>query len=234
MPPTIEIITRLLLGALLGGVIGWERHSHGRPAGLRTHILVSLASTLVMVVSEFNRDAAAIGAANVSLDPNRLAAGAITGVGFLGAGVIVKSGGSVQGLTTAASLWALSVIGLAVGAGMYVPALMSFAVAWFALWVLRKVEGGISRLTYRVITVVEKGSGSLPAIRAILARHQLSIEGLDVERDVARIESTVRLAVSHRGEAPPEGLLEDLSSLPSVSRVSITAAPDAFRPSAGG
>src|SRR5512143_1610496 len=98
MPSTPELVARLLLGALLGGVIGFERHTHGRPAGLRTHILVCLASTLVMIVSEYYHHLASLDPSYVRVDPIRLAAGAITGVGFLGAGVIVKAGGSVQGL----------------------------------------------------------------------------------------------------------------------------------------
>lgn len=104
------MIIRLLLAGLMGGIIGLERESHGRPAGLRTHIIVSLGSCLIMLVSIYGFEDAG------NRDPARLAAQVISGIGFLGAGTILREGATIIGLTTAASLWVVAGIGLAMGA----------------------------------------------------------------------------------------------------------------------
>ena len=113
------IILRLVLSVVFGGLVGIEREVHGRAAGLRTHILVSLGSALFMITSLL------VGASYGhlgSVDPSRIAAGVVTGIGFLGAGAIIRFGISIRGLTTAASIWAVAAIGLAVGAGLYIAA----------------------------------------------------------------------------------------------------------------
>jgi putative Mg2+ transporter-C (MgtC) family protein len=146
-------LIRLLLGTLLGGIIGFEREAHGRPAGLRTHLLVCLASVLIMIVSEEYYHISAVNPDFIRIDPARIAAGAITGVGFLGAGVIIKSGFNVQGLTTAACLWIVSAIGLSVGAGLYTPAVFSTVISFLALWSLRRVERGMETLKFKHLSV---------------------------------------------------------------------------------
>src|SRR3990172_10496382 len=135
-----DIIVRLLLGTLLGGIIGFERQTHGRPAGFRTHLLVCVASVLVMMVSEYYHYLSLWDPSYVRADPGRIAAGAITGIGFIGAGVIVKMGFNVQGLTTAACLWIVSIIGLSIGSGLYVLGTMGFVITYLALWLLRQWE----------------------------------------------------------------------------------------------
>ena len=131
------MLARLLVAALLGGAVGLEREHKKRAAGLRTHLLVSLGSALVMVTAEHvvrNYQ----GIANV--DPTRLGAQVISGIGFLGAGTIIKQGASVKGLTTAASLWAVACVGLAVGAGHYYAALFAVAIIYGALVLLERFE----------------------------------------------------------------------------------------------
>ncbi len=113
------ILLRLLLSAILSGLVGLEREIHGRAAGLRTHILVGVGSTLFMLTSILV--ALLYGDAG-GVDPSRIAANVVTGIGFLGAGAIIRYGASIRGLTTAASIWAVSAIGLAVGAGLYIAA----------------------------------------------------------------------------------------------------------------
>lgn len=131
------VIFRILLSAFLGGLIGLERELHRRGAGLRTHILVSVGSTLVMLTSlhvfDMYRD-------KVPLDPARIAAGVITGIGFLGAGAIIRMGEGVKGLTTAASLWVTAAIGLAIGCGFYFASIFTTIAVFFALFFLRKLE----------------------------------------------------------------------------------------------
>jgi len=112
-----EVILRLLLSAFFGGLVGMEREANNRPAGLRTHVLVSLGSTLIMMISI---DAfRGMGASGNGGEPARLAAQVVSGIGFLGAGTILRDGTNIKGLTTAASLWVCGGIGLAVGSGYY-------------------------------------------------------------------------------------------------------------------
>ena len=131
------IMWRLLLTLLLCGLIGLERQIHRRTAGFRTHILVGMGSCLIMLTSLYIFD---IYKSQVALDPARIAAGVITGIGFLGAGAIIRYGESVKGLTTAASLWVSAGIGLAVGCGFYPAALWTTFFTVVVLFCLRYVE----------------------------------------------------------------------------------------------
>ncbi len=133
----LEIFIRLLLALVLSGFIGLERQIHRRTAGLRTHILVGLGSCLIMLTSLY---IFAIYKNEVPLDPARIAAGVITGIGFLGAGAIIRDREGIKGLTTAASLWVVAGIGLATGCGFYKAALFTTALALITLFFLRYVE----------------------------------------------------------------------------------------------
>jgi putative Mg2+ transporter-C (MgtC) family protein len=133
----IQIIIRLILSVVLSGLIGLERQVHRRTAGLRTHILVSLGSCLIMLTSQYVFD---IYKDKVALDPARIAAGVITGIGFLGAGTIIRERQEVKGLTTAASLWVVAGIGLAVGIGFYNAAVYTTVLALIVLFLLRYIE----------------------------------------------------------------------------------------------
>lgn len=135
-----QIILRLFLSALLSGLIGLERQVHRRAAGLRTHILVSIGSTLIMLTSLYIFD---IYKDKVPVDPARIAAGVITGIGFLGAGTIIRYGEEIRGLTTAASLWVVAALGLAVGCGFYVAAIATTLFVLLALMFLRRLESKI-------------------------------------------------------------------------------------------
>jgi putative Mg2+ transporter-C (MgtC) family protein len=132
-----QIIVRLVLSVILGGLIGLERQLHRRNAGLRTHILVTLGSCLIMLTSLYVFD---IYKNEADLDPSRIAAGVITGIGFLGAGTIIRDRDGIKGLTTAASLWVVSGIGLAVGCGFYKAGVYTALLALVALILLRKIE----------------------------------------------------------------------------------------------
>ncbi|MBU1727619.1 MAG: MgtC/SapB family protein [Candidatus Omnitrophica bacterium] len=133
----MQVIVRLLLAVVLSGLIGLERQFHKRTAGLRTHILVSLGSCLIMLTSLYVFD---IYSSKVPLDPTRIAAGVITGIGFLGAGTIIRDREGIRGLTTAASLWAVAGIGMAVGCGFYVGAVFTSVLVLVVLFFLRYIE----------------------------------------------------------------------------------------------
>lgn len=134
----MQVIIRLVLSVILSGLIGLERQLHRRTAGLRTHILVSLGSCLIMLTSLYVFD---IYKNKVPLDPARIAAGVITGIGFLGAGTIIREREKVVGLTTAASLWVVAGIGLAVGCGFYSASIFTTVLALVVLFFLRYIEG---------------------------------------------------------------------------------------------
>ncbi len=135
----MTIVIRLSISFVLGGLVGLERELYGRAAGLRTHIMVSIGSCLIMLTSLYVFD---IYKSLTSVDPARIAAGVITGIGFLGAGTILRSGEGegIRGLTTAASLWVVAAIGLAVGIGFYSAALFTTALVLIALLFLGRFE----------------------------------------------------------------------------------------------
>lgn len=156
MPEFLELTDglKLLLAALAGALVGLERHIHGRAAGMRTNMLVATASALIMLLSEkYYLLMPVLDPAVIRIDPSRLAAGAITGVGFLGAGVIIKNRASVVGLTTAATVWLVSAIGLAFGAGMYTLAVTGVVLALFSLFLMDLLEKRVPEAQYRVFAI---------------------------------------------------------------------------------
>lgn len=135
-----QMILRLILTVFLSGFIGLERQIHRRSAGLRTHILVSLGSCLIMLTSMYIFD---IYKDKAQLDPARIAAGVITGIGFLGAGTIIRESEGIRGLTTAASLWVVAGIGLAVGCGFWKAAFVTAVLSLIVLLLFREVEAKV-------------------------------------------------------------------------------------------
>jgi putative Mg2+ transporter-C (MgtC) family protein len=146
---------RLLLASLLGALIGLEREIHGRTAGFRTHLLVSLGSALFVIVSiEFYRRFGNFsGTGMVGVDPGRVAAQVVVGIGFLGAGAIIREKASVRGLTTAACLWIAAAIGVACGVGLFMLSVLVTAIALLSLIALKKIEGVLARDSYALLTV---------------------------------------------------------------------------------
>ena len=134
----VELTVRLVVALLLGAIIGWEREMQRMPAGFRTHALVALGSAVFTVVSAY----AFTGPGS---DPTRVAAQIVSGIGFLGGGAILHHGGSVRGLTTAASLWAVAAVGMAAGAGLFVMAAVSAVLVIVALEVFQRLERSLKR-----------------------------------------------------------------------------------------
>src|SRR5438270_1555736 len=142
------MFVRLLTAVLAGGVIGYERSYHGRPAGFRTHALVCTASSVLMLVTVYEAHWVPVTGYAVQLDPTRMAQGIMTGIGFLGAGVIVKEGLSVRGLTTAASIWITAAIGILAGIGFYFPLVISVALTLGVLALFRWIEARMPSQAY--------------------------------------------------------------------------------------
>jgi putative Mg2+ transporter-C (MgtC) family protein len=216
-----EILIRLLLGALVGGMIGYERQIHGRPAGLRTHILVCIASVLVMIVSEYYHYLGTMDSSYVRVDPGRIAAGAITGVGFIGAGVVLKTGLTIQGLTTAASIWVISAIGLSLGAGLYTAGLVTSLITIATLTTLRIAERKMSKLSSRFLTVTVDETAREEDITSLITRAGLKIDNTDYESFPDAEKKVFHFTVALYREESIKSLFEKLSAMKSVKRVSI-------------
>jgi putative Mg2+ transporter-C (MgtC) family protein len=216
-----EILIRLLLGALVGGMIGYERQIHGRPAGLRTHILVCIASVLVMIVSEYYHYLGTMDSSYVRVDPGRIAAGAITGVGFIGAGVVLKTGLTIQGLTTAASIWVISAIGLSLGAGLYTAGLVTSLITIATLTTLRVAERKMSKLSSRFLTVTVDETAREEDITSLITKAGLKIDNTDYESFPDAEKRVFHFTVMLHREESIKSLFDKLSSMKSVKRVSI-------------
>jgi putative Mg2+ transporter-C (MgtC) family protein len=160
----VELITRLMLSAALGSVIGFERERLSWAAGLRTHMLVCVGSTLLMIVSAYGFTE--VLSDHVVLDPSRVAAQVVSGIGFLGAGSILLRGEIIRGLTTAASLWSVAAVGLAVGGGLYTAAIAATVIILIIL-------AGIKPLEQRFITVKQRRQLTLLVNRGSLSFHTL-------------------------------------------------------------
>ena len=155
----LELVLRIVVGTALGGVIGYERDIHGRPAGLRTHAVVALASATFMVVSTHLAYYQHYKAGDlVEVDGSRIAASVVSGIGFLAGGAILRNGITVQGLTTAAGLWLVAAIGLCAGGGMYIESVAATVVGIAALTILRRFEDKDDRVRRRLSLTLEEGA----------------------------------------------------------------------------
>jgi putative Mg2+ transporter-C (MgtC) family protein len=149
----LTMVTHLLVATIAGALIGFERSYQGRPAGFRTHTLVCLASALLMLLAIYQSAWFTASVEIVRVDPTRMAQGIMTGIGFLGAGVIVKEGASVRGLTTAASIWITAAIGILAGVGFYFPVVVATLLTLGTLSMFRWIEARMPALFYVQHTV---------------------------------------------------------------------------------
>src|SRR5262245_34500033 len=177
-----EIVFRLIAALVAGGLIGLERSYRGRAAGFRTHALVCVASSLLMLVTVYESHwfHQASGGARVAIDPTRMAQGIMTGIGFLGAGVIVKEGLSVRGLTTAASIWVTASIGILTGIGFYFAAGLGTLLTLGTLSLFRWIEGKIPTEHYANFTLrfARDAAVAEAEVRALVAKHGFSVYNL--------------------------------------------------------
>jgi putative Mg2+ transporter-C (MgtC) family protein len=174
-----------------------------------------------MIISESYYTQAPLSAGLTRIDPTRIAAGAMTGVGFLGAGVIIKTGVSVQGLTTAACIWIVSAIGLAVGAGQYVAAITGSVITFFALWFLRIIEGRIPRLVYKYIKLTAAESVEEEKVRAIFEKRGFEVVKMDYDIEFPKEEKTFIFTVASRDGMSMKGIIEDISAAAFTKRLEI-------------
>ena len=214
----IQMAGRLCLAGLLGGLVGLEREIHSQPAGLRTHMIVSLGACLLMLVS--------IHMAELSpskSDPGRIAAQVVAGVGFLGAGAIMRSGLSVRGLTTAACLWTVAAIGLAVGCGFWRAALVTTFLTLVATVVFQKIERKFSKgKAIRRFVIQAKDSATLVAkLEDIMAKAGIGIREVDLQRDLVEKKLQVSITAVCAETTDMDQLSRSFSVLPDVEKVEI-------------
>jgi putative Mg2+ transporter-C (MgtC) family protein len=178
-----EMLIRITVGGLLGGVIGWERHRHGRPIGLRTHMIVALASATFMTVSaHFMYFQHYAEGDLIAVDPSRIAASVVSGIGFLAGGAILRTGLTVQGLTTAAGLWLVTAVGLAAGAGMFIESGVVTVMGFVALTALRRLEDKDDSGVRRHVSLVVGSTTNIADIGAAIAELGGVMSNIDFEK----------------------------------------------------
>lgn len=208
---------KLVLACILGGLIGIERESLNRPAGFRTYTLVCVGSALAMVVSldmyfEYYQ--------NVSVDPGRIAAQVVSGIGFLGAGTIMKEGATVRGLTTAAGLWGVACVGLAVGAGMYVPAIVTTVLILCVLIYFAKFEEYFTgmRVYKGLVLVVNDEPGQVGIVGSILGELGVLIKNISLNR-LEGNQLEIELLLSLPSEMTVEQVIQRLAVAKGVQNI---------------
>jgi len=217
---TGTITFRLLLSTALGGLLGWERQSRRQNAGLRTHMVISAGACLLMLISVYIPQTFS---AYRNVDPGRIAAQVVSGIGFLGAGAIFRLGGNTHGLTTAATIWAVAAVGLAVGVGMYEAAVLVTLLLWFVLAILdkvgKKVFNGGSLKTLKISFQSPKIETS--KLVAILEKHEIITKNINVVQSTDKKNSKIKLYVFVPENLRVKQLYKELNELKHVDQISL-------------
>jgi len=224
-----DVGAHLVVALLAGGLIGLERSYHGRPAGFRTHTLVCMASSLLMVVALYQTTwFPNAGSDTVRIDPTRMAQGVMTGIGFLGAGVIMKEGVSVRGLTTAASIWITAAIGILAGVGLYGSVVLATLLTLGTLTVFRRIESIMPTLLYahHHLRFARDAVMSEPEVRAVLAEHGFSVANVSYRLIGGGRLFEYRMVIRTRDHRSTAALAQHLSQLPAVIEFRIAPTGD--------
>lgn len=223
-PYEMHLLLRLLLAVFCGAILGYERERHGRSAGLRTNILVCVGAALMMIVSKYfyYKPGEFTGNITIALDPSRIAAQIVTGIGFLGAGVIIKERGGIRGLTTAATLWYNAGVGMACGAGMLILPLFCTTIGLASLTVLKNWEYKIRRDSYKVVHVDCDGLGdeALLELREYFKSRSIHIVNINFSQNVKDSNTSYEFVV--KGNWDNNDLLIHISHLANFNFVTHT------------
>ncbi|WP_224982136.1 MgtC/SapB family protein [Geomonas agri] len=219
----IYLLCRLLLASFLGGLIGLEREIHGRPAGFRTHLLVSLGSCLFTISSiEIYRIFGNFAGGPVGVDPGRVAAQVVAGIGFLGAGAIIRERASIRGLTTAACLWVAAALGIACGIGLFWLAISVTLVALVNLLLLKEVEKRLSRDTYVLVKVWgEDRSDFVTRVYETLSSAGIERVDAKLQKDIEHGVIFLEFQVKQPKKSSSADLMARLSVVEGVKRIGI-------------
>ncbi len=218
-----NILQCLGIGALCGGIIGLERETHGQPAGLRTHLVLAVGGALASIISISFAGPVAQKFGAVNGDPGRVAAQVINGIGFLGAGAILRYGITIKGLTTAASLWTTAIIGLAAGMGESQIALVCTALVVVALVFLDIVEKKFVRpaTTHQLNMSMTDRPGVVSEVRALLDGQGLRVVSAGFVKDISQNQVDLELMVKVPHQIRLDGLIGELSGFKSVRRIEL-------------
>ena len=223
----VDMLVRIGVGAGLGGVIGYERDRHGRPVGLRTHLIVAMtAATFMVISSQFAYLQGYTHDGPVDVDGSRIAASVVSSIGFLAGGAILRTGMTIRGLTTAAGLWLVTAIGMCAGAGMFVEAVAVTFTGVIALTVLRRFEDKDDDTLKRQLELVLGDPSALDEIVGNLGKLGVRISDVAYERrldeDKQRVGATLNLAFDRRLELPK--LLHEVERVAGVRRLHLRSA----------
>jgi putative Mg2+ transporter-C (MgtC) family protein len=224
-----DIALRLVASLIIGGLIGLERSYHGRPAGFRTHSLVCLSTSLLMLVTVYEaRWFPNIGQGRISLDPTRMAQGIMTGIGFLGAGTIMKDGLSVRGLTTAASIWITAAIGILIGVGFYFPAVIATVLTLGTLSVFRWVESRMPTQFYAQFVVRFARDKAMPEleVRRLLNDFGFTVANLNYRLDVEADFFEYQMVIRTTGADNTRNLTQALNKVEAVKEYRLSPTGD--------
>jgi len=225
----LEIFTHLLVATIAGGLIGLERSYHSRPAGFRTHTLVCVASSLLMLVTMYQAKwFTGASLDTVRVDPTRMAQGVMTGIGFLGAGVIMREGLTVRGLTTAASIWITAAIGILAGVGFYSAVLVGTVITLGILTVFRKMENRMPSQIYANNTIVfgRDNYMSEPEIRELHIKNGFSVSRISYRLMEKGEQLEYRMTVRTMDSGNIEKLSKNLLALTAIIEFNIAMAGD--------
>ena len=220
-----EILFRLLLAAILGALVGFEREVHGRPAGIRTYLILCLGSALIMVISIYlsTHVGDKLLPESLRMDPGRIAAQAVTGIGFLGAGVILTYKDTIRGLTTAACVWVVCAIGLAIGAGFYLYGSVVSGLTVFSLVGIKFFEKRLKKDWYQEMTILSQDlDGQFSRIQEVIKKHDFEVINFGLRKDLDRKEVTANFLMRIRTAHPDRQVLQEVFELPGVKRVDLT------------
>src|SRR3954466_2931565 len=225
----LAVVTRIAVALLIGGIIGFERTFHGRPAGFRTHSLVSVASALLMLVTVYQSDwMTATPIEAIRTDPTRMAQGIMTGIGFLGAGVIFKEGLTVRGLTTAASIWVTAAIGILVGIGFWFAAVVGALATLMVLALFRLIEARLPSEFYahHMLRFDRDKVMGESEVHKMIGDHGFSIANLSSRLSERGQQFEYRMTIKSRDRRNAEALSSYLRGRPEVIEFRITPTGD--------
>ncbi len=209
-----ELLLRLLAAVVVGGMIGMDRAYRGRAAGFRTHILVCMASSILMILMDYHLQVQTLNADVVRIDPSRMAQGIMTGIGFLGAGVIMQDKQSVRGLTTAASIWITATIGIVLGAGYYLAAFTGTLLTLVTLAIFNRLIDVLPmrRYAYLNIRFLREDAWGEVATTEFLQKFQLSVSSmsykLEAKGRIVSYQMTVRTTLAGAFNQVAESMLQ--------------------------
>lgn len=217
----VQELWPLVFALILGGAVGLEREYHGRPAGLRTHILVCLSSTMLIMISRQLGSEDPAGAGRMVFDPNRMGAGIVTGIGFLGASTVLRSGDFLRGLTTAACIWFVAGLGIVLGDHRYALATLCTAIVLFVLTAVNSMASVIRPMSYRRLIVIASRpeiEGLVGEVQALLTAEDIRVMDVASGHDNEHAEQELVFFLSLRNEGQAPRITERVARLAGVKQ----------------